>query len=286
MAFFFGCLFSTWVGRKIGWSLSRHFLYTSGWVVSIILCLGWAIGVAYGLRLFILATEPGLFLKIFGYGAGMYISVPNYGLFDESTIPQQGRLRHDFINSVPLLLFILASVVFAFTVSAKSPDSTVDQLTPSEFGVLSRVLSKKDPLETEDLNSLRLMEKSYRSRTGHQISRQEVGALTNEFNVANDYYYELALSMLISWDSSQYQTTKAFDRLYTQMEQDGHRKPEKLLHDKDRIRFSAEHRATEVDEGGLQYELSREGILATLNQIKIARDNDRQVISVLNSLAQ
>jgi hypothetical protein len=142
MAFFLGCLFSTWVGRKIGWGLSR-FLYTSGWAVCIVLCLGWAIGVAYGLRLFILATQPGLLLKVFGYGAGMYISVPNFGLLNESTIPEHGRHRHEFISVVPSLLFILASVVFAFTVSAKSPNSDTAQLTPTELSVITNVISKE-----------------------------------------------------------------------------------------------------------------------------------------------
>jgi hypothetical protein len=284
--FFFGCLFATLIGRRIGWMLSRRVLYASSWTVSIILCFGWACGVAYGLRLFILAMHPGLILKVFGYGAGMYISIPNYGLVDEATIPESGRSRHEFIKGVPMVLFIVASVIFALVIPATSPKLVSDRLTPDEFGVLSSVLSKKDPLNAADLNSLKVMEENYSTRTGHRISRQDVVALTNGVNTANDYYYELSTSMLISWDSSQYQTTRDFDRLYAEMEKDGQRKPQKLLHDKDRIRFAAEHRATETDEGGLEYELSREGIVETMNQINIAKSNDSQVISVLNSLAQ
>lgn len=85
-------------------------------MASVILCVAWAIGLAYGLRLFILAMQPGLLLKIFGYGAGAYISIPNYGLLDESTIPESGMPRHVFIKGVPMTLYIVASV--AFTVSA------------------------------------------------------------------------------------------------------------------------------------------------------------------------
>jgi hypothetical protein len=114
MAFFFTCFVSTWVGRKIGWSLSRQFLYTSGWPVCILLCFGWASGVAYGLHVLILATHPGLLLKIYGYGAGMYVSVPNFGLVNENSIPAYGRARHDFLRGVPSLMFIVASVAFAF----------------------------------------------------------------------------------------------------------------------------------------------------------------------------
>lgn len=86
-----------------------------------ILCLGWAIGLAYALRLFILAAQPGLLPKIFGYGAGTYISIPNYGLFDESTIPESGMPRHVFIKGVPMIVYIAASVLFAFTISSPIP---------------------------------------------------------------------------------------------------------------------------------------------------------------------
>ena len=80
----------------------------------VVVCVAWGIGVAYALHLFILAMLLGLLLKIFGYGPGAYVSVPNYGLLDESTIPDYKMLRHVFIKGVPMLLYIVASVVFAF----------------------------------------------------------------------------------------------------------------------------------------------------------------------------
>jgi len=116
MAFFIGCFFSTWIGRKIGWGLSRSLLYTSNWVICVTLCLLWGISVAYALRLFILATQPDWPLKVFGYGAGAYISIPNFGLLDENTVPPSGMSRHVFIKGIPMLLYIGASVAFAFTV--------------------------------------------------------------------------------------------------------------------------------------------------------------------------
>jgi hypothetical protein len=117
MIFFFGISFAMVVGRKIGWALSRNLLYSSGLVVCIIICLLWSVGIAFGLRHLILSAQPGWLVKIFGYGAGAYVSVPNYGLVDTSTIPAQERARHDFLIGVPPLMFAVASVVFAFAVS-------------------------------------------------------------------------------------------------------------------------------------------------------------------------
>ena len=77
----------------------------------------WGVGLAYGLRLFILAMHPGLLLKIFGYGAGAYVSIPNYGLLDEGSIPNEQLPTHIFIKGVPWILFMGTSVVFAFTIS-------------------------------------------------------------------------------------------------------------------------------------------------------------------------
>jgi hypothetical protein len=75
-------------------------------------------GLAYALRLFISATHPGLLLKIFGYGAVLYISIPNYGLLDESTLPEKELSRHVLIKAVPFFACILASVAPAIAGSA------------------------------------------------------------------------------------------------------------------------------------------------------------------------
>ena len=221
MAFFIGCLFSTWIGRKIGWTISRGVLYSSSSAVCIVICLVWSIGVAYALRLSILATQPGLLLKVFGYGAGAYISVPNYGLLDESSIPESGMPRHVLIKGLPFVAFIVASIALAFGVLSAPSQAAVnkDELTPEEFSVLSSVINNRQPLQESDLNALRTMVKSYYARTKHYFTGQDVKSLTGGIVTANSYYYALAQSMLISWDSGQYQTTKDFDSLYRQMQQ-------------------------------------------------------------------
>jgi hypothetical protein len=119
MAFFFVCSVAMFFGRKIGWVLCRSFLYTN-WAVCALACLGWALGLAYGVRSLIVTMHPGWLLRIFAFGVATYISIPNYGLLSENTIPNEGLPRHVFIKSVPFFAFIAASVVFAFTVRRMS----------------------------------------------------------------------------------------------------------------------------------------------------------------------
>ena len=40
-------------------------------------------------------------MKIVGFGAGGYASIPNYGLIAESTIPPERLPRHKLIQGVP-----------------------------------------------------------------------------------------------------------------------------------------------------------------------------------------
>ena len=60
--------------------------------------------------------HPGLLPKLFGYGTGAYISIPNYGLIDEETIPESEMLRHVLIKNVPFIIYIVAEVAFTFSV--------------------------------------------------------------------------------------------------------------------------------------------------------------------------
>ncbi|TAJ91712.1 hypothetical protein EPO44_14480 [bacterium] len=117
MAFYIESLIALVFGRYFGWWMCRKFLYSSGWTVCVIVCVIWGVGLAYGTRLFILDNNPNLWMKIWAYGTGMYISIPNYGLFDESTVADDALSRHVFIKGVPWILFMLASIVFAFTIS-------------------------------------------------------------------------------------------------------------------------------------------------------------------------
>lgn len=190
------------------------------------------------------------------------------------------------IRSRFTLKLAMAVVVFGTTACFIFAATSDEEFSPSEFAVLSRVVYKKGPLDSNDLNALRQMMKGYVARTGRPLTRQDVNSLMEAATQANAYYYELAKSMLISWDGEQYQTTKAFDTLYLQMKASGGRKPAKLSHDLERIKLAARRAPVESDDGGIQHTLDRRGIVNTLSQVKVAMDNAEKVISVLNETAR
>lgn len=184
------------------------------------------------------------------------------------------------------LTLAIAVVVSGTTAFFMCGASSSEELSPSEFAVLSRVLHKEGTVDSKDLNALRQMMKGYVSRTGHPLTRLDVNSLMRAATQANAYYAELAKSMLISWDSQQYQTTKAFDTLYLEMKAMGQRKPTKLSDDLERIRLAARHAPFESDGGAVQHKLDRDGIVYTLSQISVATENTKKVISVLNESAR
>jgi hypothetical protein len=112
---FFG-FWGMFVLRQLGWMLSRTVLYTTGWPVCIILLLAWGAGIAFGFRHLVLWLQFGWVLKTLGYGAAAYVSIPNYGLFDGSSFPGDVELRHIAVSQLSFLLFIILSIVFAFTI--------------------------------------------------------------------------------------------------------------------------------------------------------------------------
>ncbi len=59
--------------------------------------------------------QPGAVLRwIMGYALGAYVSVPNFGLLNESTIPEHAAGRHNLTSNLPLLAYIAMSVALAF----------------------------------------------------------------------------------------------------------------------------------------------------------------------------
>jgi len=114
MVFAVCILVGIYLGRRIGWSLSRSILYPSSTAVASVVCLLWGAGVASLLRLSFNTFHPGLIVKILAYGAGGYISTPNFGLFLEGSIPFEIQPRHQLVTTLPFVAFVIASIVLAF----------------------------------------------------------------------------------------------------------------------------------------------------------------------------
>jgi len=102
--------------RQLGWSLSRTVLYTAGWPVCIILLVAWGGGMAFGFRHLILWLQIGWVLKTLGYGAAAYVSIPNYGLLNGSSTTGHAEVRDIAVSQLSFLLFIVLSIVFAYTI--------------------------------------------------------------------------------------------------------------------------------------------------------------------------
>jgi hypothetical protein len=104
-----------YVGRKIGWALSRAFLYSGKTGPAVVACIVWGVLIAALIRALIVWQQPHWALKyLLGFALGAYVAVPNFGLVAESTIPPHAIKRHELISMLPLWVYILASVVLAF----------------------------------------------------------------------------------------------------------------------------------------------------------------------------
>jgi hypothetical protein len=109
-------LVGMYVGRPVGWWLSRIALYNLPLLLTIVLCLGWGALIGFALHSLFQEFNPGTIAKVFAYGAGAYVSVPNYGLIAEDSIAEGSdfQRRHLLIHVVPLAVFLGASLWLAF----------------------------------------------------------------------------------------------------------------------------------------------------------------------------
>lgn len=116
VGFVFASLFGLiFLGRKIGWALSRGYLYSAPWLGLVVGCVAWGALTAISVETLLHWLQPNVFVKwIFGYGAGVYAAIPNYGLVDEQTVPEHALPKHTAIKAVSLLVYIGLLVLAAF----------------------------------------------------------------------------------------------------------------------------------------------------------------------------
>src|SRR5580704_9425794 len=95
------------VGRKVGWWLSKLIFYPAPAVVSFINLIGWGVVVAVGMDVLIGWLHPNVVIKwIMGFALAAYVAIPNYGLLQESSIPDDKQMRHMMISWVSLIVYV------------------------------------------------------------------------------------------------------------------------------------------------------------------------------------
>jgi hypothetical protein len=104
-----------YLGRRFGWWLSKASLYGDALSIILVECVIWGCLVAGLTHTLIVWHHPHWILKwVFGFGVGLYISIPNYGLIRETSITEHTMLRHRLISSLPFLVFIVVSLGLSF----------------------------------------------------------------------------------------------------------------------------------------------------------------------------
>jgi hypothetical protein len=116
LGFLLVCFVAQTILRKVGWAMCRAFTYGESTPVCVLFLIIWGIAIAFGYRYLVLLLHPGWIVKIIGYGSAAYVSIPNYGLIAEHTIPSDKVARHSLISNLPLVVFIACSILFAFTI--------------------------------------------------------------------------------------------------------------------------------------------------------------------------
>lgn len=105
----------SYIGRKLGWWISKRWCYTTPTYFAIAICVVWGSLIAVSIQALLTLLAPGTVLRwIFGYALGWYVAIPNFGLLQESSIPPEAKDRHLLISTLPAGVYLLATLGFGF----------------------------------------------------------------------------------------------------------------------------------------------------------------------------
>jgi hypothetical protein len=93
--------------------LSKLIFYPAPAVISFINLIGWGVVVAVGMDVLIAWLHPNVVIKwIMGFALAAYVAIPNYGLLQESSIPDDKQMRHmnDFLATTGHLMWLWKSL--------------------------------------------------------------------------------------------------------------------------------------------------------------------------------
>ncbi len=101
-----------YVGRKAGWSLTKHVLYRVHVILFVFLVVMWSGGVGFLVGCLDWNLNPNWFIKIiFGLLGGMYVARPNFALSDDIPL-----FSVDRDASITILSFVCFVAVVGFMV--------------------------------------------------------------------------------------------------------------------------------------------------------------------------
>ena len=121
MLYVFWALIFLYSGRKVGWALSKGFFYPAPAMLAFAGLIIWGVMVGWVTSSLIVWQHPSVILKwVLGFALGAYVAIPNFGLFQESTIPDEVQARHALVSSVPLLSYILTELAPRFGALVKN----------------------------------------------------------------------------------------------------------------------------------------------------------------------
>jgi hypothetical protein len=104
--------------RRLGWAISKRFLYPAPVFIAVLNCVTWGWLIASGVHGLIKFLQPSVAIKIiFGWGAGAYIAIPDFGLFAEQSLSAEARRRRVLIEVLSLISYIASSILLALELS-------------------------------------------------------------------------------------------------------------------------------------------------------------------------
>jgi hypothetical protein len=102
------------VGRRLGWALSKP-LYSAPLFLVVLVSLIWGAIVAGAIRELVVWQQPSTLLRwVMGYALGGYVAILNYGLLDESSVPDEVLSRHVALKAVPTVTYVASSLALAW----------------------------------------------------------------------------------------------------------------------------------------------------------------------------
>jgi hypothetical protein len=141
----------------------------------------------------------------------------------------------------------------------------------------------REPIEEEDLERVRSINKSYTKRTGRQMTEQEVMLMTLAIETLCQYNLEIGRCLLQSINTKKPFISDELKRLRGKMEDLGYARKSKLDADFRKI-VSAAYNEVWADESGKKfYPLKREDVLKGIDETKMVNDNINKYIRALTN---